>query len=202
MIALVFRSLHIQKNLSSPPPGQTVFHYAASSGIYAFDCITLLETLDNEGLMERDIYGNTVLHTAVAVGAGKELVAYLLTKLDVNSQNGDGDTVLHLCLSSSLSNPEIEQLLTSNGADSTIRNIWGEQAWTAAAYKGLRVKRRNSFPAIVALGDGSELEDVTSPPDVSGEQHPLLVKLRAQFFDNVQLVGEEALSVMSPCSHE
>ncbi len=74
-----------------------------------------------------DIYGNTPLHKAAAIGNTNSLIALISrTPININIQNINGDTPLHEAAKNN--NGSTYRFLLLKGADYTIRNYDGKTA--------------------------------------------------------------------------
>ncbi len=96
----------------------------------------LLSHLANPTLADEE--NNTPLHHAAEI-EDIELMSILLAdrRVDVNAQNDDGQTSLHVGLSGFMNPVETAQLLLKHGANASLRNADGLSAFQLAADKGI-----------------------------------------------------------------
>ena len=89
-----------------------------------FSSINLFQNLLRKGWGNiQNLWGDTVLHSTCKHGSN-EMVRFLVqNNCDVNSQNRDGDTVLHIAIQSTKDNAEkVQCILKSGKCDSNIAN--------------------------------------------------------------------------------
>lgn len=77
--------------------GQTPLHHAIIDG--NVEMAKLLDIHDPDGLTRPDLYGNTPVMDAIALGQLEVLKSFALSKNDFNAQNNKGNTGLHELMS-------------------------------------------------------------------------------------------------------
>ncbi len=131
--------------------GQGALFYASSLSMF-----NLLLSHDVGDFTDVDSQGNSLLHIHIGKPYKQDLLSYLLTKIDVNTQNSNGETALVIASSNSTFGSDYVELFLNSGANS---NGVDSQGWQAIHYGA----RQDSYLFFLLAKNGANINAVTEP---------------------------------------
>ncbi|MBL4799542.1 MAG: ankyrin repeat domain-containing protein [Oleispira sp.] len=159
--------------------GQGALFYAGNIAM-----LKLLLSHNVGDLADTDNQGNSLLHIHIEKPHKQDLLSYLLTKIDVNRQNGNGETALVIASSNSTFGSDYVELFLKSGANP---NGVDSQGWQAIHYGA----RQDSYLFFLLAENGANVNSVTE----LGKLTPLYFSVVNNKVDIVKYLLEQDVDV-------